>query len=345
VAGTGSVFISYRRETGFPWAKLVRDELHRRDVDAFLDVEKLDSAGHFDAHILGEITARPFFALVLTPGSLDRCREPDDWLRREIEWAVQQQRTIVPLLIEPFTLAEARRNLDPALAAELERSNGVTVNAEYFNAAMQTLVERRLRRRGHRPDDRWRRVAIGAGIAVTAILVAVVVAILLRPDDETSDRLLPEETLRAGDEIVSTDGRHQLEMRDDGELVASTGGEVWWNEPGSRSVAGSIAVMQGDGNFVIYADEDDQTAGGALFATVTQGNPDAFLVIADRGGEGVLEVRSPNGRVLWQETSSGASDGGASDDGTEPETSAEPTEGTDGSDLTTAPSGATTSAP
>ena len=34
--------------------------------------------------------------LILTPGALDRCRKPSDWLRKEIQQAIESGCTIVP---------------------------------------------------------------------------------------------------------------------------------------------------------------------------------------------------------------------------------------------------------
>jgi tetratricopeptide (TPR) repeat protein len=39
---------------------------------------------------------------VLTPSALERCGDPSDWLRREIETALSSQRIIVPLMLEGF---------------------------------------------------------------------------------------------------------------------------------------------------------------------------------------------------------------------------------------------------
>ena len=52
--------------------------------------------------ILGNITARAHFLVLLTPSALERCGEPADWLRREIETALESERNIVPLMLEGF---------------------------------------------------------------------------------------------------------------------------------------------------------------------------------------------------------------------------------------------------
>ena len=92
---SNAVFISYRRDVGGILAMALYQHLTEHGVDAFYDIESI-RAGQFDTIILNQIAARPYFLLVLTPGTLERCDEPTDWLRREIEQALATQRVIVP---------------------------------------------------------------------------------------------------------------------------------------------------------------------------------------------------------------------------------------------------------
>src|ERR1035438_4584334 len=95
-----TVFISYRR-TNVPRALAVFHNLTRHGYDAFLDYNGIAS-GDFERVIIGNITARAHFLVVLTPSALERCNDPTDWLRREIETALANQRNIVPLMLEGF---------------------------------------------------------------------------------------------------------------------------------------------------------------------------------------------------------------------------------------------------
>jgi hypothetical protein len=52
----------------------------------------------------------------------------------------------------------------------------------------------------------------------------------------------------------------------------------------------SRAVMQMDGNYVVYA------SGGASFASGTAGNPGARLLLSDTG---FLKLFRTNGTVVW----------------------------------------------
>ena len=95
-----TVFISYRR-TNTPWALAIYQSLTAHGYDVFLDYQNLKS-GDFEQVILQNIKGRAHFLIVLTPSALERCAEPGDWLRREIEWAIDEKRNIIPLFLEGF---------------------------------------------------------------------------------------------------------------------------------------------------------------------------------------------------------------------------------------------------
>lgn len=134
-----TVFISYRRRTNFPWALNVYQNLTYHGYDVFFDYEGV-GPGDFESIILENVRARAHFLIVLTPSALERCAEPGDWLRREIEAALESKRNIVPLMIEGFDFDT------PAIASQLtgklaalRNCNGPGMPAEYFLAAMEKL--------------------------------------------------------------------------------------------------------------------------------------------------------------------------------------------------------------
>lgn len=134
-----SVFISYRRDTPFH-TRAVYQYLSSRGYDVFMDVERLPS-GSFADVILGEIAARAHFVVILTPTALNRCHEPGDWLRREIEHAIETRRNIVPLMFDGFTYTAAAPKLTGRLAM-LASYNSITVHPDYFEEAMARLTTR-----------------------------------------------------------------------------------------------------------------------------------------------------------------------------------------------------------
>ncbi|MBI5767986.1 MAG: TIR domain-containing protein [Verrucomicrobia bacterium] len=130
------VFISYRRDGGARLSRVVQMELERRGYPCFLDVDDL-GLEHFDERLLREIEKAPNFVLLLAPGSLDRCRRKDDWLRREIAHAFKHHRNVVPLLADGFRFPLEEQL--PEDLRDLPRLNGVTYSHEYFAAAFDKL--------------------------------------------------------------------------------------------------------------------------------------------------------------------------------------------------------------
>ena len=138
-----TVFISYRR-TNFPWALAIYQDLTHHGYDVFFDYLSIDS-GNFEKVLIENIKARAHFLVILTPTALERCNEPGDWLRREIETAIDERRNIVPLMIETFGFGDSlvKDSLTGKIAI-LNSYNGLKVYSEYFFEAMAKLRERYL---------------------------------------------------------------------------------------------------------------------------------------------------------------------------------------------------------
>jgi tetratricopeptide (TPR) repeat protein len=106
-----------------------------------MDVESIDS-GQFETIILDQIAARAHFLVILTHGTLERCQEPNDWLRREIEHAIGLGRNVVPILVNEFYFDGNTRAYLTGPLGELPRYNGLTLPHDYFDAAMERLRTR-----------------------------------------------------------------------------------------------------------------------------------------------------------------------------------------------------------
>ena len=101
--------------------------------------------------------------------------------------------------------------------------------------------------------------------------------------------LLPNTTLASGQSSSSPTGAYQLTMQADGNLTLHHGATVVWSS--GTSSAGAHALLQGDGNLVVYS-----TTSQPLWATNTDGNPGAYLVVTD---DGKVSLLSAAGGVLW----------------------------------------------
>lgn len=134
------VFLSYRRRTASYIARAIFQDLTASGYDVFMDVEEIDS-GRFENVILNQLGSRPHFIVVLTLEAAQGFINPDDWLRREIERAIELERNIVPLLIDGFSFQVAQEFLVGELS-KLPSYNALVVTHEYFNAAMSKLKAR-----------------------------------------------------------------------------------------------------------------------------------------------------------------------------------------------------------
>ncbi len=139
-----SVFICYRRKD-IAWALNVYQYLVDHGYDVFFDYTGIPS-GDFEQIIITNIKARAHFLVILTPTALDRCDQPEDWLRKEIETAIKEKRNIVPLFFDDFSFAapNVAEKLTGKLAT-LKKYNGLEVPGSYFDDAMERLCSQYLK--------------------------------------------------------------------------------------------------------------------------------------------------------------------------------------------------------
>lgn len=136
-----TVFISYRRKD-ISWALAVYQYLTSQKYDVFFDFSSL-SSGDFEQVIVSNIRARAHFILILTPTALDRCNQLGDWLRREIEIAIDEKRNIIPLFFDGFNFGSPTvAKMLTGKLANINRYNGLEVPPGYFMEAMERLRSR-----------------------------------------------------------------------------------------------------------------------------------------------------------------------------------------------------------
>lgn len=133
-----TVFISYRRADRWPAVAVFQDLTHH-GYDVFIDYRGIPS-GDFERAIVDNIEARAHFLVLLTPTALERCDDPKDWLRREMEIALGSRRNIVPVLLDGFTfqMPIANQRLVGTLAP-VSRYQALVVPDDYFDEAMTRL--------------------------------------------------------------------------------------------------------------------------------------------------------------------------------------------------------------
>jgi uncharacterized linocin/CFP29 family protein len=133
-----TVFISYRT-TDQAWAMAVFQNLTQHGYDAFIDYKSI-GAGNFDTAILQNIKARAHFLVLSSPTALEPRSDPVDWMRREIEAAIESKRNVVPVMLDGFDFRT------PAIASQLagklailKQYNGLEIPKNFFEEAMERL--------------------------------------------------------------------------------------------------------------------------------------------------------------------------------------------------------------
>lgn len=131
-------FISYRRENGFLMAQVIRDRLRDRGISCFLDLEE-DKSGKFDENLLSAIAGAPNFILILPKNALTRCKDPEDWVRREILAAVSGGKTIIPVMYDGFVWPKKWDGI-PEEIQQLKTHQGVSMSKEYLSAMIDKII-------------------------------------------------------------------------------------------------------------------------------------------------------------------------------------------------------------
>lgn len=96
MANKYDIFISYRRNGGAQYARILQLMLTQRGYKVFLDYDELTD-GKFGEHIQDAIKEAPIFMLVLSKDALERCKNEGDWVRREIQLAIAEGKHIIPV--------------------------------------------------------------------------------------------------------------------------------------------------------------------------------------------------------------------------------------------------------
>ena len=104
------IFISYRRDGGDVMARLLYEVFSYKGYRVFYDNESL-SSGRFDKKIYRIIEECQDVLVVLSQGSLDRCRNEGDWFRNEITHAIHKKKAIIPIFTDKFELPAEQERL------------------------------------------------------------------------------------------------------------------------------------------------------------------------------------------------------------------------------------------
>ena len=138
------VFISYRRSDGTVKAKALDLAFGIDDCRTFLDFKSLGT-GAFDKRLENAVLDAPIFIMVLTPDYFARCNEKGDWVRREIELALDNGKIIIPINYDAV-LNGVPDYLDDDFRNRVGCHNFVNLHGDNtFDATIKDIFDRHIR--------------------------------------------------------------------------------------------------------------------------------------------------------------------------------------------------------
>jgi len=136
------IFISYRRDTGSNVASLVKAKLEAKKIDAFLDRQHIQSED-FTRRIRTQIDQAPNFLMILTPGYFVR-RPGEDWVMREIEYAIKKKKNFIALRFNGYDPYEADWEKESDEIRYFKTFNTIPYNdstAKLEEASINSIIE------------------------------------------------------------------------------------------------------------------------------------------------------------------------------------------------------------
>ena len=139
------VFVSYRRSDGKDIARILNLAFKNAGYRCFLDYNDLEG-GIFGKKLENAVLDAPVFVMVLTNDYFARCTQEGDWVRREIELALDNDKIIVPLNYDAV-LNGVPDYLDEKFKERVGCHNFATVYSnDAFEATFNDMLEKRIRK-------------------------------------------------------------------------------------------------------------------------------------------------------------------------------------------------------
>ncbi|MBZ0306153.1 MAG: TIR domain-containing protein [Anaerolineae bacterium] len=131
-ANQPKVFISYRRSISWGQARAIANSLYERGGDVFLDLDRLKQ-GNFEEKLAEEIKNRDFFVPILSTTTLE-----SEWVQHEISQAFTLGKTIIPLLVDGFSLYNVAL---PLAIKKLGTLQAIEMKPEFYDASLDKLLD------------------------------------------------------------------------------------------------------------------------------------------------------------------------------------------------------------
>lgn len=138
------IFLSYRREGGEDKARNIQLELEQYNLKVFLDYDSLyDNV--FEDIILKCIEQTPIFMFVMTPNCLDRTVLEGDWIARELLFAIQHNKKIIPIEFKEYQFGEIPKNIPEQIYEVLSKTEHSELSTgQLFKKSIELLIDNRV---------------------------------------------------------------------------------------------------------------------------------------------------------------------------------------------------------
>ena len=205
------IFISYRRKgAGAGVAGELQAKLENLGYKVFLDVDEIGS-GQFPEQIERAISECKDFILVLSPGTLDRCVEEEDWVRREILQAQNQNKNIIGVGLPGFFMPEAESLPEP-----LKPMTTIQVFSwthEYRTASFAKIAENLVSTQLKKKKNHRLRLYLLSALLI--IVAAVVVAAVTKKPSDTVEEVVETEKNKKEYQLYDYHARKAIELTQD----------------------------------------------------------------------------------------------------------------------------------
>jgi hypothetical protein len=206
-----NIFISYRRKgAGAGVAGELQAKLENLGYKVFLDVDEIGS-GQFPEQIERAISECKDFILVLSPGTLDRCVEEEDWVRREILQAQNQNKNIIGVGLPGFFMPEAESLPEP-----LKPMTTIQVFSwthEYRTASFAKIAENLVSTQLKKKKNHRLRLYLLSALLI--IVAAVVVAAVTKKPSDTVEEVVETEQPQKEYQLYDYHAKKAIELTQD----------------------------------------------------------------------------------------------------------------------------------
>lgn len=135
------VFLSYRHESGNYLTQFINTKLTEKEVRCFFDNNSIHN-DDFLKKMREGIEGAPNFLGVLTPGYFVRREGEEDYVRKELEWAIELKKNIIFIADEKFDFNEIDWDKEPEEFRVLKYKKSETYHSDSDDRMLATFFEK-----------------------------------------------------------------------------------------------------------------------------------------------------------------------------------------------------------